>query len=143
MKKKLLTGLQKIQATFRESTSEIERPSSEFPELFVDLNDNLDSIILAPLFDVHIGNPQFDEKLFLKHRKWIADEPNVVSWLGGDMIENITNPKMGHTPLSNEEQIERATELIAPMQHKIMFSLPGQTRSVGRSKPCSKTLPRP
>jgi hypothetical protein len=93
--------------------------------LFVELDDNLDTIQLAPLFDVHIGNPSFDEKLFLKHRQWIAETPNVVSWLGGDMIENITAAKMGHTPLSNEEQIERATVLLAPMQHKIAFSLPG------------------
>lgn len=126
MKKvKIQTELQKLQLTFLTSPFDIERPKSEFPELFVTLDDNLDSILLAPLFDAHIGNPQFDEKLFLKHRKWIADTPNVVSWLGGDMIENITNQKMGHTTLSNEEQIERATELLAPMQHKIAFSLPG------------------
>jgi hypothetical protein len=122
---KIQTELQKVQNTFLESPLDIERPKSEFPELFVNLDDNLDSIKLAPLFDVHIGNPQFDEKLFLKHRQWIAETPNVVSWLGGDMIENITNQKMGHTTLSNEEQIDRATTLLAPMQHKIAFSLPG------------------
>ncbi|MGH7745908.1 MAG: hypothetical protein ACREQ5_14175, partial [Candidatus Dormibacteria bacterium] len=119
------TGLQKIQKTFHDTPFEIDRPKTDFPELFVTLDDNLDSILLAPLYDVHIGNPQFDEKLFLKHRQWIADTVNVVSFLGGDMIENITNQKMGHTELSNEEQIERATELLAPMQHKIAFSLPG------------------
>lgn len=124
-KSKIQTDLQKIQSTFQENPFEIERPNSEFPELFVELDDNLDNILLAPLFDVHIGNPQFDEKLFFKHRQWIAETPNVVSWLGGDMIENITNPKMGHTTLSNEEQLWRATELLAPMQHKIAFSLPG------------------
>lgn len=122
---KIQTELQKIQSTFRESPFDITRPKSDFPELFVELDDNLDSILLAPLYDVHIGNHQFDEKLFLKHRQWISDTPNVVSWLGGDMIENITNQKMGHTTLSNEEQIDRATELLAPMQHKITFSLPG------------------
>lgn len=122
---KIQTELQRVQATFRESSLEIERPKSEFPEMFVTLDDKLDSIKLAPLYDVHIGNHQFDEKLFLKHRQWIADTPNVISWLGGDMIENITNQKMGHTTLSNEEQIDRATELLAPMQHKIVFSLPG------------------
>jgi calcineurin-like phosphoesterase family protein len=124
-KKKLLTDLQKIQASFPESNLDISRPESEFPELFVDIDDNLDTIVLAPLYDVHIGNHQFDQKLFLKHRKWIAETPNVVSWLGGDMIENITNQKMGHTHLSNEEQIDEATKLLAPMQHKILFSLPG------------------
>lgn len=124
-KVKIQTELQKVQATFQESPLDITRPKSEFPELFVDLDDNLETIKLAPLFDVHIGNMQFDQKLFLKHRDWIANTPNVISWLGGDMIENITLQKMGHTTLSNEEQIEAATELLAPMQHKIAFSLPG------------------
>ena len=124
-KVKIQTELQKLQSTFRESPLDITRPKSDFPELFVELDDNLDTIQLAPLFDVHVGNGAFDEKLFLRHRQWIADTPNVVSWLGGDMIENITASKMGHTTLSNEEQIERTTELLAPMQHKIAFSLPG------------------
>ena len=121
----LKTELQEIQATFRPSTLSMVRPDSEFPELIVQADDNLDSIILAPLFDVHVGNHQFDEALFVKHTNWIADTPNVLSWLGGDMVENITNEKMGHTHLSNEEQLERAVELLSVAQHKFMFTLPG------------------
>lgn len=121
----LLTELETLQSTFGERVFKLERPVSEFPELFVTLDDSLESIILAPLYDVHVGSHQFDEKLFLKHRQWMIETPNVLSFLGGDMIENITAQKMGHTHMSNEEQIERATELFAPMQHKIAFSLPG------------------
>jgi hypothetical protein len=124
-KKKLLTDLQTLQATFQESKLDIERPKSSFPELTVTADDRLDTIILAPLFDVHVGNHQFDEKLFKKHTQWISDTPNVLSWLGGDMVENITNEKMGHTHLSNEEQLDRAVELLAPAQHKFLFTLPG------------------
>ena len=124
-KKRLLTDLQNLQATFQESKLDIERPKSQFPELTVTADDRLDTIILAPLFDVHVGNHQFDEKLFKKHVQWISDTPNVYSWLGGDMVENITNEKMGHTHLSNEEQLDRAVELLSVAQHKLMFTLPG------------------
>lgn len=34
----------------------IERPRSEFPELIVTVPDAWKEIILAPLYDVHIGN---------------------------------------------------------------------------------------
>jgi hypothetical protein len=121
----LKTELQLIQSTFRPNTLRMERPVSQFPELIVTADDNLDTIQLAPLFDVHIGNHQFDQTLFEKHTRWIADTPNVLSWLGGDMVENITNEKMGHTHLSNEEQLEEAVKLLAPAQHKFMFTLPG------------------
>ena len=71
-KKRLLTDLQNLQATFQESKLDIERPKSQFPELTVTADDRLDTIILAPLFDVHVGNHQFDEKLFKKHVQWIS-----------------------------------------------------------------------
>lgn len=119
------TEVEEIQSTFKKRPFRITRPESEFPELIVSIPDSWDSVQLAPLYDVHIGSREFDEKLFLKHRDWIASTPNVLTWNGGDMFENVTDPKMGHTPLSNEEQGLRATELLAPVQHKMMFSLPG------------------
>ena len=120
-----LTEVEEIQSTFKKRPFRITRPESEFPELIVSIPDSWDSVQLAPLYDVHIGSREFDEKLFLKHRDWIASTPNVLTWNGGDMFENVTDPKMGHTSLSNEEQGLRATELLAPVQHKMMFSLPG------------------
>jgi len=119
------TEIERIQQTFGKRPFRIAQPESAFPELTVTIPNNWESIQLAPLYDVHIGSREFDEPLFLKHRDWIRNTPNVITWNGGDMFENVTDPKMGHTQLSNEEQIIRSTELLAPIQNKMLFSLPG------------------
>jgi hypothetical protein len=121
------TELSKIQNGFKKPAFKIEQPSSDFPELIVTVPDSWPSIQLAPLYDVHVGNPQHDAKLFAKHLKWIAETKNVLSWNGGDMIENIGphQATMGHTLTSPEEQILNATEQLAPIRHKLAFSLPG------------------
>lgn len=119
------TELEAVQATFKDRIASIVRPKSDYPELFVTLPDAWESVQLAPLYDVHIGSKEFDETLFERHRDWIANTPNVVSWNGGDMFENLLDPKMGHTPTTPEEQLFRSTELLAPVRHKMLFSLPG------------------
>lgn len=123
------TSLQKIQAKFRNRSFEIEayRPTPEFdfPELDIVLSDSLDTIDLAPLYDVHVGSPQHDEALLDKHLTWLANTPNVFTWNGGDATENITDKKMGHTPTDNETQIINVTKKFARVQHKMMFSIPG------------------
>ena len=117
--------LEEIQNTFQKRNFKIYRPKTEFPEIDITLPDSLDTIELAPLYDVHIGSPQHDARLLQKHLRWIADTPNVFTFNGGDAFENITNPQMGHTPTSNEEQILEATKQFATVQHKMMFSIPG------------------
>jgi hypothetical protein len=121
------TELQSIQKTFKKSAVRIVQPTSDFPELDVTVPDSWQTIQLAPLYDVHIGNANHDAKLFAKHLKWIEETPNVLSWNGGDMIENITpnQSDMGHTKLDPQEQIEEATRILAPVRHKFLFSLPG------------------
>jgi hypothetical protein len=125
--KEYFTELQEIQKTFKKTVVHVAQPKSEFPELVVTVPDSWSTIQLAPLYDVHIGNTQHDSGLLAKHLKWIAETPNVLTWNGGDMIENITpqQAKMGHTTLSPQEQIELATKTLAPVRHKTLFSLPG------------------
>src|SRR5512135_795161 len=66
----------------------IERPRSDFPELFVTVPDSWPSIVLAPLYDVHLGHDNHDAALFKKHVDWIRRTPNTLTWNGGDLIEN-------------------------------------------------------
>lgn len=111
------------------SKLKIERPQSEFPELFVTVPDSWSSIILAPLYDVHLGHENHDGKLFKKHVQWIKDTPNVLSFNGGDLIENASKVSVGEgvyqqteTP---DEQIRSALSAVMPIKHKVLFSLPG------------------
>src|SRR6185369_11278031 len=73
--------VQRLQEKFKPRAIKlIEHSESEFPELFVHVPDSWDKIILAPLYDVHIGSGDHDEELFDKHRDWIARTPNVLTW---------------------------------------------------------------
>ena len=119
------TELQAVQRTFRRREFGIYRPMTEFPEIDITLSDALNSIVLAPLYDVHIGSPQHDAPLLDKHLGWMADTPNVFTWNGGDASENITDRRMGHTPTDNETQIVNVTKGFARVQHKMLFSIPG------------------
>lgn len=140
-----LSEVQKVQKCYEKRKVKIEVPEGEFPELFVKVPDSWDSIQLAPLYDVHIGNNEHDATLFKKHVSWIYNTPNVLTWNGGDMYENITPAqaaKMGHTALSPEEQIYSALEKIAPIQHKMLFALPGnhEDRTMASGMSGSKRL---
>jgi hypothetical protein len=121
------TELQKVQATFGKRTFTRVRPESEYPELQIVLPDALDTIELAPWYDVHIGSPELDESLLDRHLAWMERTSNVFSWLGGDIIENKTpnEGKMGRDAEGPEEQILSATKKLAPVQHKLLFSIPG------------------
>jgi hypothetical protein len=122
-----LTELEAIQATFQPRQFKRFKPVSEFPELIITIPDALETVELAPLYDVHIGSHDHDGDLLKRHLDWIARTPNVFTWNGGDAFENKT-PKqadMGHDPLSPEEQVLKATEAFAIVQHKMLFSIPG------------------
>ena len=121
------TELEQIQSTFGKRVFNLRRPESEFPELFVTIPDDFDTIELAPLYDVHVGSREHDAKLFEKHLRWIADTPNVFTFNGGDAFENKTpgEGKMGTDPMSPEEQVLEATKKFAIVQHKMFFSIPG------------------
>lgn len=123
--------LEAIQGTFGVRTYTRYRPQSEFPELVITVPDDIDDgqgrLQLAPLYDVHIGSREHDGSLFEKHARWLAETPGVYTWNGGDAFENKTPHEgaMGHDPMSPEEQILDVTRKFAPIQHKMLFSIPG------------------
>lgn len=103
----------------------LHRPDSSIPELFVRVPDSWDSVQLAPLFDAHIGNPHHDSDLFRRHVDWIASTPNVITWNGGDLYENLIDPKMGHHPSDSTEEWYEALRVTEPIHHKFAFAIPG------------------
>jgi len=146
------TELQVVQKRFKKIIVDVDRPVSDFPELDVIVPDSWKQIQLAPLYDVHFGNEEQDEKLLAKHLKWIAETPDVLTWNGGDMIENITpaQGKMGHTKLAPQDQLDLAITSLAPIRHKMLFSLPGnheartyQTAQVSAGKIIADSLQLP
>jgi len=119
--------LEEIQTAFRPRAFSYRRPKGEFPQLFVTVPDNFETIQLAPLYDVHVGSNEHDPVLFEKHLHWIADTPNVFTWNGGDAFENKTPHEghMGQDRMTPEEQLLEATKKFGIVQHKMLFSIPG------------------
>lgn len=117
--------IEDLQGSFRPRGFKRYKPVSEFPELDITIPDVIESPELAPLFDVHCGSPEQDTPLLDRHLDWIAETPNVFTWDGGDATENITDSRMGHTALSNEEQVYLASKKFAKVQHKMWFKLGG------------------
>jgi len=126
-----LSELEEIQESYRKRAFKIKAyrpaPKFEFPELDIVLPDTLDTIELAPLYDVHVGSREHDGELLKRHLDWIAETPNVFTWNGGDAFENKTPHEghMGQDPMSPEEQLLEATKTFGIIQHKMMFSIPG------------------
>lgn len=107
----------------------IDRPRSEFPELIVTVPDSWKEIILAPLYDVHIGNSSHDAALFAKHVRWIAANPHVLTWNGGDMVEQATKLSVGagvyEQDFSPQNQLVQALLQLSSIRHKMLFAIPG------------------
>ena len=103
--------------------------SSEFPELVIECPKSWSHVILAPFFDVHLGHHRHDAKLFAKHKRWVIDTPNVITWNGGDFIENASKLSVGagvyeqdYTP---QNQLCQAAFYLAEMSRKLAFSIGG------------------
>lgn len=104
---------------------QLVRPDSQYPELHVHIPDSWHEVHLAPLYDVHIGNSLHDAALWTKHFEWLKKTPNIISWDGGDLWENICDMKMGHTKDDNDAQFREALTELKPIQHKLAFKIPG------------------
>lgn len=118
-----------LRGRFQPNLCQIERPASEFPELFVTVPDEWESVLLAPLYDVHIGSRHHDAEMFARHLKWLEETPNVLTWNGGDLIENASKLSVGagvyEQDFDPQNQLVQALQQLAGVRHKTLFSLPG------------------
>jgi len=101
----------------------------EQPYLLVKLPDFKGKLIIAPLFDVHFGQAEHKHEKFLGYLRWIKETPNVYVILGGDLMENaieIGTRGMTYDQSENPQtQLDKMAELLAPIAHKCLVSVPG------------------
>jgi len=121
--------LQWVRANRQPNVVQIERPESDFPELLVTVPDAWPSIKLAPWYDVHLGAREHDHALFQRHKQWMIDTPNVLSWGGGDLIENASKLSVGagvyEQDFNPQHQGVQAVKEFTDVAHKMLFELPG------------------
>jgi len=102
--------------------------AEEDPFVSILLPDFQEEIIIAPLFDVHYGHHAHRHEKFLAYLRWIEETPNVYAILGGDLCENALDDSRGMTYDQVETphtQLDRMTELLAPIAHKCLCSTTG------------------
>ena len=121
--------LRRLQRERKHSPVKISVPESEFPEVVVTVPDAWPHIQLAPLYDVHIGHGRHDAELFARHLAWIRRTPYVLTWNGGDMIENASKLSVGagvyEQKINPQSQLVQAMESVNAVAHKMLFCLPG------------------
>lgn len=103
--------------------------ATDNPYLLVELPKFKGKVIIAPLFDVHYGNVGHKHEKFLGYLRWIKETPNVYVILGGDLMENAieigTRGMTYDQTASPMSQLDRMVELLAPIAHKCLLSVPG------------------
>lgn len=91
-------------------------------------NDGEEEIIIAPIYDAHFGHFAHKREKLAAYIRWIAETPNVYTFLGGDFEENALDDGRGMTysqEIPPSLQVERSCEMLAPIAHKILFVLSG------------------
>ena len=106
----------------------VELPTHEFPQMAVEVPDDWPYVILAPLYDAHIGANDCDVEKLVRDIDWMAKEPYLLSWNGGDFWDNAIAESVAK-PHSNDltvnDQYDIAKHILNPIRHKIMFAIPG------------------
>lgn len=101
------------------------------PYQLVQLPDSLfesGEVLIAPLYDVHFGHMACKREKLLSYLRWIEETPNVFTFIGGDLLENALETGKGMTfsqELSPDQQLNGICKLLAPIAHKVLFTLPG------------------
>lgn len=128
MSNEYVSRLEALQNSFKQREVSLVVPESEFPELIVTVPDSWPYVKLAPLYDVHYGHQLHASTTFIRHLDWLANqEPYALTWNGGDLVENavIGSPGIFSQRFFSQEQHDGSIELAAPVQHKMMFAIPG------------------
>lgn len=118
-----IEGPRKVKRSFA-----IEYHRGVIPTFHVTIPDKWPHVTIAPLYDLHIGNPLHDSEYLQSCVEFIRSQKYVISFLGGDVIENNTPGGAGSVYEqigSPEEQLEEAIQVLSPIANKMMFSLLG------------------
>jgi hypothetical protein len=90
---------------------------------------NFKKLTIVPISDVHYGQEAWNEKEFVEYVKWISVNDNVFCFLNGDIFENALADSPGGAIFDQKIRPRRQSltfiELIYPVLHKILWTIPG------------------
>lgn len=93
-----------------------------------DLPEELNSLEVHPLFDLHIGDSLSDGLLIQQTIDHIKNTPNAYCILGGDLMDTAIATSVGDTYGANlqpMQQLEVCVRLFEPIKEKVLAVVPG------------------
>lgn len=99
------------------------------PYLWIKINNKEDRIKIIPLSDIHYGHNKCNVEQLKELINYIKDNDDIYTFLNGDVIENASKLSVASGVYEQTEmpksQINSIIELLAPIAHKIMWSIAG------------------
>ncbi len=95
----------------------------EFTYYAIELSSSLKQVKIAPTSDVHFGNPSCSLRHLNQHIEYIASDPEMFTFLNGDMIECVTRNSKGEIhaqATSPGKQRDYIIKLFKPIKNKVL-----------------------
>ena len=95
----------------------------EFEYYAINLSSKLKMVKIAPTSDIHYGNPSCSLKHLQKHIEYIASDPELYTFLNGDLIECVTKTSKGEIYKqigSPGDQRDFIIDMFKPIKHKVL-----------------------
>ena len=93
------------------------------------LPSEFDRLHIIPLSDVHLGDPLFSEKHFIRTLEYIDQTPNCYAFLNGDLLNCVIVGKVGNIYgqeiASPQDQRDLMIKYLKPIKHKILAMTTG------------------
>lgn len=83
---------------------------------------------IIPLYDIHYGHYGHKYNKFIAYVEYIKNTPNVLTFLGGDLLENALDDGRGmcyEQEKPPQTQLSELVRILAPIAHKCLFIMPG------------------
>jgi len=96
--------------------------------IIVDYPEDWKDATIYPIYDVHVGSPEFDEKAFTAYIQRIQADPRGLVILGGDLIDNATRHSVSNiyeAPMMPMKQKKLVTEMLKPISRKVIAVVTG------------------
>lgn len=92
---------------------------------------------IVPIFDVHIGAQEFQEKEFAEFLNAYKDKPNTYFIIGGDLVNNSIRSSIANPfdeTMRPSDQKKYACELLKPIKDKILCAVGGNHEQRSRKE---------
>ena len=97
-------------------------------ELVINLGNKTNSIMILPLGDIHIGDPNCDLELLKECIEFIKNTDNCYTILNGDLMNNGLKSSKSDSyieTMTMEEEQDLLIELLSPIKDKILYMTQG------------------